>query len=184
MKEHTRVSHPPGSPRGGPARDLGRVRHDRAGALRRHQHQGDPPALPRGPARCDRMVHPVRPGEAVSWRTARHPLLPRATSRRNARELATFMRREIIDGGEDPANLVLDDREQAVVAFGRQLAANANRVSDALYGAAHVLQPRPDRRPDGLRRANDRQQCLQQRAPDRPGRLLNTYRIQPEQILA
>ncbi|NTW98105.1 MAG: carboxymuconolactone decarboxylase family protein [Oscillochloris sp.] len=57
-----------------------------------------------------------------------------AISRENACELClTFMRREIIDGGEDPANLVLDEREQAVVEFGRQLAADPNRVSDALY---------------------------------------------------
>jgi alkylhydroperoxidase family enzyme len=57
-----------------------------------------------------------------------------AISRENACELcATFMNREIITWGEDPAHLTLDEREQAVVEFGRQLAADANRVSDALY---------------------------------------------------
>lgn len=57
-----------------------------------------------------------------------------AISRENACELcATFMRREIVGWGEDPKNLTLDDKEQAVVDFGRQLAADPNRVSDALY---------------------------------------------------
>ncbi len=63
-----------------------------------------------------------------------------AISRENACTLCTtFMRRAIIKGGEDPDHLALDEREQAVVDFGRQLAADANRVSDALYArlAAH-----------------------------------------------
>lgn len=45
----------------------------------------------------------------------------------------TFCRRSIIDGGEDPEDLVLDERERAVVDFGRQLAADANGVSDELF---------------------------------------------------
>jgi alkylhydroperoxidase family enzyme len=57
-----------------------------------------------------------------------------AISRQNACELcATFMKREIVTWGEDPQTLTLDEREQAVVDFGRQLADDANRVSDALY---------------------------------------------------
>jgi alkylhydroperoxidase family enzyme len=43
------------------------------------------------------------------------------------------MHREIVKWGEDPYNLKLDEREQAVVNFGRQLAKNANGVSDSLY---------------------------------------------------
>jgi alkylhydroperoxidase family enzyme len=55
---------------------------------------------------------------------------------------STFFRRTLIDAGEDPEALVLDDREQAVVAFGRQLGADPNAVSDALYARlAHFLQP-------------------------------------------
>ena len=57
-----------------------------------------------------------------------------AISRENACELCTtFMRRAITEGGEDPDQVALDAREQAVVEFGRQLAADANRVGDALY---------------------------------------------------
>jgi alkylhydroperoxidase family enzyme len=57
-----------------------------------------------------------------------------AISRQNSCELcATFMHREIVQWGEDPFNLKLTEREQAVVDFGRQLAANANKVSDSLY---------------------------------------------------
>ena len=47
---------------------------------------------------------------------------------------STFFRRILIDAGEDPDALVLDDRERAVVDFGVQLARDANQVSDALYG--------------------------------------------------
>jgi alkylhydroperoxidase family enzyme len=55
-------------------------------------------------------------------------------SRQNNCELcATFMYREIVKWGEDPYNLKLDEREQAVVDFGRQIAKNANGVSDSLY---------------------------------------------------
>jgi alkylhydroperoxidase family enzyme len=67
-----------------------------------------------------------------------------AISRENACELcSTFMRRAIIQRGEDPAHLELDEREQAVVDFGRQLAADPNRVSDKLYArlAAHFTEP-------------------------------------------
>jgi len=55
-------------------------------------------------------------------------------SRANSCELcATFMHREIVKWGEDPFNLKLTEREQAVVEYGRQLAKNANGVSDELY---------------------------------------------------
>jgi len=48
---------------------------------------------------------------------------------------STFFRRILIDAGEDPDDLSLDEREQVVVAFGRQLAKDSNRVSDPLYQA-------------------------------------------------
>src|SRR3954469_11640195 len=38
---------------------------------------------------------------------------------------STFFRRLLIESGEDPDALVLDDRERAVVAFGRQLGKDA-----------------------------------------------------------
>ena len=57
-----------------------------------------------------------------------------AISRQNRCELcATFMRRAIIQGGEDPERLELSERDKAVVEYGRQLAANPNRVSDQLF---------------------------------------------------
>jgi alkylhydroperoxidase family enzyme len=109
-----------------------------------------------------------------------------AISRENACELClTFMRREIIDGGEDPANLVLDEREQAVVDFGRQLAADANRVSDELYGrlAQYFSQAEiVDLTVFGaLMIVNNVFNSALQVDLDES---LNTYRIQPEQILA
>lgn len=57
-----------------------------------------------------------------------------AISLQNTCELCTtFMRRAITEGGENPDHLELDEREQAVVEFGRQLAAHPNRVPDALH---------------------------------------------------
>jgi alkylhydroperoxidase family enzyme len=55
---------------------------------------------------------------------------------------STFFRRWLAEAGEDPDALRLDDRERAVVEYGRQLARDANGVSDALYAAvARHLQP-------------------------------------------
>lgn len=55
---------------------------------------------------------------------------------------STFFRRMLIEAGEQPDHLILDEREQAVVDYGRQLARDANGVSDDLYGQlARFLQP-------------------------------------------
>jgi len=52
---------------------------------------------------------------------------------------STFFRRILVDSGEDPDALAMDEREVAVVAFARTLAQTPHRVPDALYGsvAAH-----------------------------------------------
>jgi alkylhydroperoxidase family enzyme len=47
---------------------------------------------------------------------------------------STFFRRLLIDSGEDPEALVLDERERIVVEYGAQLAKDPNGVSDDLYG--------------------------------------------------
>ena len=46
---------------------------------------------------------------------------------------STFFRRILIDAGENPDVLALDQREAAVVEFGRQLARDPNHVSDELF---------------------------------------------------
>jgi alkylhydroperoxidase family enzyme len=46
---------------------------------------------------------------------------------------STFFRRWLTESGEDPDRLELDERELAVVAFGRQLARDANAISDAAF---------------------------------------------------
>jgi alkylhydroperoxidase family enzyme len=46
---------------------------------------------------------------------------------------STFFRRLLIDAGEDPSQLQLDDWEQTIVSFGRQLAVDPHGVSDELY---------------------------------------------------
>ena len=57
-----------------------------------------------------------------------------AISRANRCELCSlFMRRAIVQWGEDPDHLILDERAQALVDFGRQLALDANGVSAELF---------------------------------------------------
>jgi alkylhydroperoxidase family enzyme len=46
---------------------------------------------------------------------------------------STFFRRILIEEGEDPARLELDERERAVVEFGRRLAVSPFRVPDDVY---------------------------------------------------
>jgi alkylhydroperoxidase family enzyme len=55
---------------------------------------------------------------------------------------STFFRRLLIDSGEDPEALRLDDWEQTIVAYGRQLALDPHGVTDELFGRlAARLQP-------------------------------------------
>jgi alkylhydroperoxidase family enzyme len=55
---------------------------------------------------------------------------------------STFFRRWLTEAGEDPDALRLDDRERVVVEYGRQLARDANAVTDAQYAAvAAFLSP-------------------------------------------
>jgi alkylhydroperoxidase family enzyme len=46
---------------------------------------------------------------------------------------STFFRRILIDSGEDPDSLEMDEREAAVVAFGRALAVTPHRMADDVY---------------------------------------------------
>jgi alkylhydroperoxidase family enzyme len=46
---------------------------------------------------------------------------------------STFFRRILVESGENPDELALDEREAAVVAFGRGLAVTPHRVPDAVY---------------------------------------------------
>jgi alkylhydroperoxidase family enzyme len=52
---------------------------------------------------------------------------------------STFFRRLIIDSGADPDNFTPDDREAAVIEFGRQLAKPSSRVDDDLYARLTAL---------------------------------------------
>ena len=55
---------------------------------------------------------------------------------------STFFRRVLIESGDDPDNLKLDERERTVIEYGRQLARDPNAVSDELYGRlARLLEP-------------------------------------------
>jgi alkylhydroperoxidase family enzyme len=55
---------------------------------------------------------------------------------------STFFRRALVESGERPDDLVLDEREQAVVDYGRQLARDPNGVLDELFARLrHFLEP-------------------------------------------
>jgi alkylhydroperoxidase family enzyme len=55
---------------------------------------------------------------------------------------STFFRRLLIDAGEDPDALLLDEWERTVVDYARQLGADPNKVSDELYSRlASRLEP-------------------------------------------
>jgi alkylhydroperoxidase family enzyme len=55
---------------------------------------------------------------------------------------SSFFRRIMIESGEDPDTLTLDEHEQVVVDYGVQLARDSNAVSDDLYGRlAAFLKP-------------------------------------------
>jgi alkylhydroperoxidase family enzyme len=47
---------------------------------------------------------------------------------------STFFRRLLLEAGERPEDLEMDDRERAVVEYGRQLVRDPNGVGDDLYG--------------------------------------------------
>lgn len=46
---------------------------------------------------------------------------------------STYFRRLLVDAGEDPDVLALDDTERLLVAFGRQLVKDSNAVSDEMF---------------------------------------------------
>jgi len=55
---------------------------------------------------------------------------------------STFFRRILIESGEDPEALRLDEWEQTIIDYGRQLAVDPHRVSDELFGRlADRLRP-------------------------------------------
>lgn len=55
---------------------------------------------------------------------------------------STFFRRWLIEAKEDPDNLHLDERDRVLIEYGRQLARDANAVSDELYAdLGRYLEP-------------------------------------------
>jgi alkylhydroperoxidase family enzyme len=55
------------------------------------------------------------------------------SSQTNCLICSTFFRRWLTEQGENPEELLLDERDRTIVDFGRQLAIDSNRVSDALH---------------------------------------------------
>jgi alkylhydroperoxidase family enzyme len=97
---------------------------------------------------------PVALRALMTWYDLHHEVVaflgPRATTlfvhaistQTNCLICSTFFRRWLIESGDDPDNLVLDDRERALVAYGRQLACSGHAVPDDVYAAvARHLEP-------------------------------------------
>lgn len=56
---------------------------------------------------------------------------------------STFFRRMLIDKGENPDRLQLDERERTVIEYGRQLVRDPNGIGDELYSRlASFFEPR------------------------------------------
>jgi alkylhydroperoxidase family enzyme len=47
---------------------------------------------------------------------------------------STYFRRHLIDSGETPERMALDEREEALVEFGRRLAEDSRAISDSVMG--------------------------------------------------
>ena len=85
---------------------------------------------------------------------------------------STFFRRMLIQTGENPERLKLDERETAVVEFGRALAVSPFQVPDEVYQRLRgALRAGPDRGAHRLRRDHGGHQRVQQRARGGAGRV-------------
>lgn len=92
------------------------------------------------------LLHSVPAYRAyMEWYTLREELLPIIGDRgvvlfshaistgSNCLICSTFFRRYLIDAGEDPNNLTLNEREQLLVDYGRHFATNANAIPEEVY---------------------------------------------------
>jgi alkylhydroperoxidase family enzyme len=98
---------------------------------------------------------PVALGALMTWYDLRDAVVPflgeRATTLfahaisagTDCLVCSTFFRRILIDWGEDPESLQLDDWERTVVEYGRQLAVDPHGVSEELF-ARLAARLRPD----------------------------------------
>jgi alkylhydroperoxidase family enzyme len=98
---------------------------------------------------------PVALGALMTWYNLRDAVVPflgeRTTtlfahaisSGTDCLVCSTFFRRILIDWGENPESLQLDDWEQTIVDYGRQLAVDPHGVSDDLF-ARLAARLRPD----------------------------------------
>ncbi len=77
---------------------------------------------------------------------------------------STFFRRLLIDAGEEPDELALDEFDEMIVDLGRRLVVDPHSVDDALYSrAVRALDAAADRLADGVRGDDGRHQRLQRR---------------------
>ena len=85
---------------------------------------------------------------------------------------STFFRRILIDAGEDPDALGLDEHDELVIAFGLRLAHDPHAVDDELFARlADRYYERADRRAHRLRSDHAGDERLQRRSPRSARRL-------------
>ena len=92
--------------------------------------------LAHSPGRARRaaaVVSAPRPRRADPRRAAHEAVLPRDLDQNDCLICSTFFRRLLIDDGEDPDALALDELDELIVDFGRRLATDPHSVDDALH---------------------------------------------------
>jgi alkylhydroperoxidase family enzyme len=95
--------------------------------------------------KCTLARSPVALRALMTWYDLRDEVMPFLGARLTTRfahaisagtdclVCSTFFRRLLIESGEDPEALLLDDWEQTIVDYGRQLATDPHGVSDELF---------------------------------------------------
>ena len=99
------------------------------GARPGHEHEAHAGPLAGRPRCADDLVRPPRRRRAVPGRAGDHALRPRHLGRDRLPDLLDLLPPDPDRSGEDPDALRLDDWEQTVVEYGRQLAARSATAS-------------------------------------------------------
>lgn len=113
---------------------LARARRGTRGLRGLHdEHEVDARARPGGATRTTRVVSAARRRRPVPRRAPYDAVLPAISTESDCLICSTFFRRILIDAGENPDALGLDDLDELVVAFGLRLAHDPHGVDDDLH---------------------------------------------------
>ena len=114
--------------------------------------------------RCCSTWYPLFDRIAGSSASGGRSARPRDHDRNDCLICSTFFRRLLIDAGEDPGALELDDDDELIVDLGRALADDPHIVDDALRPPRRALRRQQLVLLDRVRRDHGRHERLQRRA--------------------